>query len=424
MAGRNPLFYGWIIVGISMFYMILVYGVRHSFGVFFSPILSEFGWSRGNISIMLSLNILIYGFLSPIVGTLADRWKPRKLMIFGISVLSLSTAGCAFASKLWHFYVFFGLLMSIGMVASGWPMLLPTLMNWFHKRRGFVIGLGQVGGGLSFVYSIFVEFSILQWGWRNTFLILAASLVLLLPLQYLFFYYRPRDKNLEPYGGIKLNMEPEPIFQGKSIRKHRIAEMSLRDIIRAYPFWLLVIANTLFWGFGAYMVMAHQVRFAEDMGFSSMYSVSIFALCGTSLCLGQLSGFISDWLGREKTGTAGTILSIIAMLALLSIEDNAQPWLLYLFAICFGYGIGLFSPTLYASAADIFHGRHFGSVAGFLIAGMGFGGAIGPWTAGFLFDRYGSYSSAFILCIISFILACICLWIAAPRKAIKGPRKE
>ncbi|MBP2673049.1 MAG: hypothetical protein H6Q85_3115, partial [candidate division NC10 bacterium] len=80
--------------------MILVYGIRHSFAVFFTPILEEFHWSRANISIMMSLNIFAYGFLAPVAGILADRWKARVLMPLGIAILGAATAGCAWAGEL------------------------------------------------------------------------------------------------------------------------------------------------------------------------------------------------------------------------------------------------------------------------------------------------------------------------------------
>jgi sugar phosphate permease len=54
---QGGFFYGWVIVCVTIVGMALIYGIRHSFAVFFSPILDEFAWSRGNISIMLSLNI-------------------------------------------------------------------------------------------------------------------------------------------------------------------------------------------------------------------------------------------------------------------------------------------------------------------------------------------------------------------------------
>jgi hypothetical protein len=72
-----------------------------------------------------------------------------------------------------------------------------------------------------------------------------------------------------------------------------------------------------------YLVLAHQVRFAEDAGYSSMFSVSIFALFGVTLFLGQSCGFLSDWLGREIVGTLAAVLSIVALVALGAVRDTS-----------------------------------------------------------------------------------------------------
>ena len=130
--GRRPLFfYGWIIAGIAVFGMTQILGIRHSFSVFFPPILDEFGWSRGSTAFMLSLNLLFYGFVAPVAGSLGDRWKPHRLIPIGITVLALATVGSAFAHELWQFYLLIGILMPIGTACSGWPLLAPALANWF-----------------------------------------------------------------------------------------------------------------------------------------------------------------------------------------------------------------------------------------------------------------------------------------------------
>ena len=419
MAKEGFFFYGWVMVGVCVVSMILIYGIRHSFSVFFSPILHEFGWSRGNIAIMLSLNIFVYGLLAPFAGALADRWRARRVMLFGIVILGLATMGCGFSRELWHFYFLFGVLVPLGSAFSGWPIFGPALMNWFTRRRGLVLGLGQMGGGLSFVYSIFIELAILRWGWRSTYWLLAGILVfLLLPLTLFLFYYRPQEKSLMPYGSAEVTPDRGAKGDGASMRTLPGGEWTLNQILRNQRLWFLVASYALYWGMGSYLVLAHQVKFAEDVGYSIMFSVFIFALFGVTLFIGQLSGFLSDWLGREKTGTLAAILSIISLLALLSVRNTSQSWLLYTFSICFGFGGGLISPTLFAGAADIFHGRHFGAVVGLLLTGMGAGGAIGPWLGGYLFDISGTYTSGFILSIVSIALSCVCLWVAAPRKGV------
>jgi sugar phosphate permease len=415
----GPFYYGWFILGMIFITMILIYGVRNSFPVFFSPILKEFGWSRGNVAIMLSLNIFIYGFMAPIAGVLASRINPRRLVLFGLGVLVLATVGCTWAEELWHFYFFFGFLVGLGNAFCGWPVIGPALVNWFHKKRGLVMGLGQMGGGLSFVYGIFIELIILKWGWRNAYLSLGILLAaVLFPLHLFFFYHRPEEKSLKAYGAEEEKLEEEEESRGTEPRPLPTRDWTLREILRSPQLWFLVLAYGLHMGIGVYLVLAHQIKFGEDMGFSSIFSVSIFGLFGISLFLGQLSGFLSDWIGREKAGTLCAVLALIALVALLSVRNNSQAWLLYVYSLCFGYGAGLINPTAFAACADIFPGKHFGTVMGLLLMGMGTGGALGPWLGGYLHDLTGSYTIAFILSAVCFALGCIFLWVAAPRKAV------
>jgi MFS family permease len=420
MARRSRVFYGWIIVGISVVCMTLIYGIRHSFSIFFPPILHEFGWARGRTAFMMSLNILIYGFLAPVAGSIGDRWKPRRIMLIGVTILGLATASCAFASKLWHFYLLFGVLMPMGSAFSGWPLLGPALANWFAKRRGLVMGLGQAGGGLSFLYGVFAQFTISQLGWRYAYVVLAGTLVaLLLPLYLLFFHHRPEERGLKPYGAAELSAVEAPKSATVVVKDRLSRDWTLGKAMGTYQLWLLVLSHSLYWGVGAYLVLAHQVKFTEDAGYSSMFSASVFGLFGIFLAGGQASAFISDWIGREKTITLASILSIGALVSLLLVKDTSQPKLLYLYATCFGYGAGLYSPTIFAGTADLFHGSHFGGIAALLLTGMGVGGVVGPWLGGYIYDISGSYSGAFLLCMGCFGLACIAAWIAAPRNARK-----
>ena len=418
MVKRARFFYGWVIVGITVVSTVLIYGIRHSFAVFFPPILDEFGWARGSTAIMFSLNVLIYGFLAPLAGSLGDRWKPRRVMPMGVVILGLATAGCAFAHELWHFYLLFGVLMPVGSAFSGWPILAPAFANWFTVWRGLAVGLGGLGGGLSFVYGMFAEFTISQLGWRYAFFVLAGILVtLLLPLYIFFFDYRPENRGLRPYGAADLSAVEGP-RSGTTVAKNRPShDWTLSQAMGTYQLWLMVLSYSLFWGVGGYLVLAHQVEFTVDAGYSGLFSASVFGLFGVFMVVGMVSGFISDWIGREKSVTLAVILCIGALVALLLVKDTSQPVLLYLYATCFGYGVGLYLPAIVAGMADIFHGRDFGAIAGLLLTGQGVGAALGPWLGGYIYDISGSYTTAFLLCMASFGMACIAVWIAAPRNA-------
>jgi len=167
----------------------------------------------------------------------------------------------------------------------------------------------------------------------------------------------------------------------------------------------------------AYLVLAHQVRFAIDVGYSSLFAASVFALFGAFMVVGLLLGFLSDWIGREWTATIANLLAIGAIIALLFVNDTSQPWLLYIYAVCLGLGSGLFSPTITAGEADLFHGKSFGAIAGLSLTGVGVGAVMGPWLGGWIYDVTGSYLPAFFFCIACFVLSLVTFWIAAPRNA-------
>jgi MFS family permease len=103
----------------------------------------------------------------------------------------------------------------------------------------------------------------------------------------------------------------------------------------------------------------------------------------------------------------------------MTVRDTSQLWQLYFYAICSGLATGIVSPTIIASTGDLFHGKNIGAISALVLTGVGFGGAIGPWLGGFIYDLQGSYYAAFMVSLAAMALAGISFWIAAPRNADK-----
>jgi MFS family permease len=415
MVKKPGFFFGWYLVGLMGISMMLVYGIRNAFSVFFGPVLDEFGWYRGSTAMMLALNILVYGLTAPVAGSLVDRWKPRRVVFIGIFILTLSTALCSFAGELWHFYLLFGVLVPIGSAFCGSPVMNPTLMHWFDKRRQLAIGLGQIGGGLSFAYTMLVSAVIVGWGWRPSFYVMAGLLlVILLPLCLAFYHFRPEDKGLQA-DGVETDVTDIPVGEVTG----GVVEWTLRSAMATHRLWMLVISQICYWGIGNYLVLGHQIKYAEDIGFSSTLATSVFALFGIASIIGQLCSPISDKIGRELTVSLAVVMAIGALVALISVNDISQLWLLYVYALSSGFATGLFSPTIFVGVADIFHGKNIGAIAAMILVGTGIGGAVGPWLGGYIYDITGSYNNAFIISMVSFAVAGICFWLAAPGRAVK-----
>ena len=86
------IYYGWFIVAITFFVIMMTMGARNGVGVFVLPMSEEFGWSRSLISFAGALGILVNGASQPVLGSAYDKVGGRKLIIFGVLAIGLMVA--------------------------------------------------------------------------------------------------------------------------------------------------------------------------------------------------------------------------------------------------------------------------------------------------------------------------------------------
>jgi MFS family permease len=422
---RRPIFfYGWIIVAISFISLSLVWGARSSFSVFYLAILKEFGWSRASAALMFSLFIFVYGLISPLSGWLIDRFGPRKIISAGAIVLGLGTFACSQANRIWHLYVFWGCVGAVGVSLSGIVPHAAVVSRWFSRKRGMALGIIASGLGLGSLLVIFVQYLINMVGWRAAYRLMGVIIIgIIFPLSALFQRSEAKNKGLMPDGDptgsgdsiIKLKSgEPPSIIDQKWMSQ----EWTLSRAMATYRFWALFSCFFFFHGFAVAFLLAHQVAFVVDAGYSSIFAASIFSLYGITQTIGQAFGFINDRIGWERGYSLSCILSLIGIFCIFLIKDTTNSWLLYAYGIFIGIGSGLMIPAVTGAATDLFQGRHFGAIYGFITFGFGVGGAISSWLGGYLFDRFGNYKLNFAISMLSICIACCSIWIAGPRKVI------
>jgi MFS family permease len=329
--------------------------------------------------------------------------------------------GCSIGSEIWHFYLLYGIIFSLGLSISGWPQFAPLIVEWFVEKRATAFGIVGAGFGLSFLISPFTEFLILNLGWRGAFIALGMIPTLTIGPLTIFFVKR-KPANVESFSeeslvnNQRMNEEMNKSYNDKANSQN---ELTLFKAIKTYRFWMLFFANFFIWGIGLNMIAAHQVAYVHDIGYSEVFAAAVFGLYGIMITVGNLFGFISDRIGRELTVTLGTIGAITAILLLATISDPTSPWKVYIYSILFGFSLGISSPAMSAIPGDLFQGKNFGVINGFLMLGFGFGGSLGPWIGGYIFDTIGSYIPAFFMVVLSLITACLLIWLVAPRKMKK-----
>ena len=141
------IFYGWVIVLISFLTMLLVMGTRLSFGVFYSSMLAEMGWSRAATAGIFSLSMLVYAVVASGVGAAFDWWGPRRMFPVAAMFLGVGFFLCSRMTTLWEFYLYYGVIVGTGFTALGFIPHVALMARWFDRQRGLATSLALAGTG-------------------------------------------------------------------------------------------------------------------------------------------------------------------------------------------------------------------------------------------------------------------------------------
>lgn len=419
-AARSRFFYGWVIVAISFTTLMMGYGMRYSFPVFFVAMLESFGWSRASTALAFSLHMGVYGLSAPFVGALTDRLGPQRLLPLGGTILALGMAGNSLVNERWHFYLFYGIVAAFGVNSLGSTSHGVVLSHWFVRRRGTVLGIALAGSGAGmFFITPMAEYLIDTLGWRWAYLAIGMAVFLMVvPMNALFQRHRPQDMGLLPDGdsqeeGARSRLAADALVVDRAWAS---TEWTLWRALKTYRL-PLIITSSLFSGIGMNLILSHQLPHYVDVGYDKMWAAAVVGSMGIFMLMGRvLGGIFSDLLGREVAYILGVALHCLGVFMILLTTDASTPWLVYGGVALFGSTYGYLLPVNTAVTADIFQGRHLGVILGSMSLGYGLGGFVGPWLGGYLYDTQGSYTFAFGLALSLVAMTGLFIWLVAPRK--------
>jgi MFS family permease len=409
----HRIFYGWVITGVSALANTLAWSVRSTFALFYVALLQEFGWGRAETALGYSLSWLLLLLFSPLAGRLNDRFGPRVVVPAGGLLLAAGLALTARSLVLWHYYVAFGVLVAAGIACIMMPAA-AVIGHWFVRSRGAAMGIISAGSSLSaFLFYPLNAWLIARFGWRQA--LDVYGLIILLgvgPLAVLLYRRFPADVGEAPYGARTAERSPSATVASAGAPR----ELSLRDALRTHQLWAVFAMWCL--GVIGYQIMTtHQVAHARGQGFEPATIAWAFALSGIFTAVGNLlGGVLSDRWGREVVFGLGSGIGVLGIWCFGALAGPHDLVLLMAYSAA-GLGFGMRIALLTAIPADLFAGRSFGAILGFTNGGGGLGGFIGPFLAGYLFDRTGDYRAAFVVSALAIVGSAVAAWVAAPRKA-------
>jgi MFS family permease len=397
--------YGWVIFSLSLTNLLVEGGIKNTVPVVYVALRDSLRWSAAATAGIFSLGGLTGALCAPLLGRLLDRIGPRYLFPLGGLLILLGYLSSSYATELWHLYVLYGILATVGENSISSFTTAATLAPWFPRNRGRMLGLADAGNSLGQVIFLPVaQLLIATIGWRDTFRLFGLLFFLLVGPANFLLQRRPPV--------------PQTIVKGDrswetgtpSSRRTTPDPPRMRQLLRQPSVWCLVMARMLA-TMGNHLTQVHMVAFFIAAGYDPLLAASAMGAVGLVGLVGRpLSGTMSDVLGREVVYTVGSGMQIGGIVALLSLGDGQRLWPILLFVALNGLSDGIGGLVVGAKAADLFPTRALGAVMGLVQMGRGLGIMLGPLLGGWLFDLQGHYGTAYLLAVSLVCTAIGCMW--------------
>jgi MFS family permease len=385
--GQLKFFYGYIVVIANFLILVSMYGTLYSFGVFFKPVLSEFGWTRAMTSGAYSLCFLLSGAVAMATGRLNDRFGPRVIMSCSGLLLGLGYFLMSKIGAIWELYLYYGVIVGVGM-GGGIAPSLSTVARWFVKKRGVMTGITIAGTGTgTLVTPLIANWLVSIYSWRASFTMIGMTVFILIVGLAQLLIRDPGRKGLSPYGSKTAVADRSNLDA---------AGLSLQEAVRTGQLWILFVIYVCA-GFFIQIIIVHIVIHATGLGILPVSAASVLSIVGVGSLVGRvMGGGVSDRFGNKPTITVALIFMGAGFIWLLAAMEL---WMLYIFAIIFGLSYGEILCMMSLLPVELFGLRSQGAILGITIFGSTIGGSIGPVVAGRIFDITGSYQVAFMICI-------------------------
>lgn len=373
-------------------------GVRHNFGLYLQPMTMDLGWNRQTFAFAIALQNLVYGLAQPFTGMIADKFGAARVLIggtvfyaIGLVLMSLSTTGLEFDLSA-------GLLVGVGLGCTGFSIVFGVVGRAFSAgKRTMALGVaGSAGSFGQFVMLPYGQTLINHLGWQHAFLVLAATVLLIVPLSAALV----EDKQA----------------QALQFHKQSIPE-ALREAF-GHSGYVLLCSGYLVCGFQLLFISVHFPAYLLDQHMTPETGMSALALIGLFNIFGS---YFWGWLGGRHTKKY--LLSILyltrAVAIAIFIAFPVTPLSVYVFSATIGFLWLGTVPLTNGLIAHIFGVKYLSTLGGIAFLFHQVGSFLGVSIGAYLFDTTGSYHLMWILTIAMGVAAALINWPINDRQIVR-----
>ncbi len=407
-----PFFYGWIILIVSSFGIVMsIPGQTMGVSAFTEHLIKALKLSRTDLTMAYMIGTVGSSLVLPFAGKAFDRWGARVIACCSAVGLGLILLVLSYTGKIsgWLYSAGLGVTSVIAMMSLGFFFLRffgqgiltmssrNMLMKWFDRKRGLLTGIS--GPIVSFGFAIAplaLNWLIIRSGWQGAWQLLGLSSLLVVTAMILIFYRdNPEDCDLLPDGDTEVHLDKT----GK--KATAVRDYTLKEARRTFPFWIVCLTLAL----ASFLMTAlpfHIASIFKLAGMTEKQAFSIFPYSSIiSVILTLVGGYASD---RVKIKYLLMIMLTGLAIAGLAVAFLA-PGAMVVVLICgYAFGGGLFSIMTNVPIARFYGRKHLGENMGFIMSSMVFASAAAPWFFSKSLDWTGNYKAAAIGCSVIALL--------------------
>jgi len=376
-----------IIIGFGSLIALMSFGPRSSLGFFLTPMSAANHWGRDIFGLALALQNLLWGFGQPLAGMVADRFGAGRVFCAGALMYAAGLALMSHAASPSALDLSTGVLVGFGLSGTSFTLvlgafgkLLPT--EWLSRAFGLGTAAGSFG---QFLFSPIAVALMGAFGWQQTLMIFAVSMLVVLPLS--FALATPTT--------VEATKGPAP----QSL-PHALGEAF------AHRSYMLLVLGFFTCGFQLAFITVHMPSYLIDRGLSATVGGWTLATIGLFNIVGSItSGWLGDRMPKRYLLSFIYLVRALAILAFISFPVTPVS------CIAFGAVMGLMwlstVPPTNGIIALMFGTRWLSTLAGFAFFSHQVGGFLGVWLGGIVFDRTGSYGPVWWLAILFGVLSAL-----------------
>ncbi len=340
---------------------LLMTGVGIIFPIF-ARRMSELGGGVQTLGMMTVAFMLAQFIFAPFMGSLADRFGRKPIILLSLAAFALANVGYLFAATTTAIIIIRAAqgALSAGLYPSAMAMVGDLMPE---NQRGRWVGIISASYAAGFIFGPLLGGILYDgWGYAAAF-IFSAVLGALSCIAALIFVHETRPGKSKPI----------------TITRPRLA---LHDRDYSWlPQPLTMLSAVLFVDFAvvfAFAFVEPQMIFTmyDDLGWSTIQFGILVGAYGITAAVGQaVAGPISDKFRRFPIIVTGILLNALFYVGLIMFTEFA---ILVLTAVVAGLGEALLMPALSAYYLDIATPEHRSRVMGLKESAAAGGGVIGP----------------------------------------------